>query len=158
MPLKDFVNRKYDYLAFQPVADRRDGLKDLALFDERTSGKICTGAQKLAQRWALEFLTERGSMPYLPERGCDFMTQIRQGRVRTQNDIIANFTSASLAITRNLRQEEYEGMPDDERFDRALLVNVILHPGYADLRVIIVSRAGITRTVIFPVETLPQVS
>jgi hypothetical protein len=158
MPLKDFINRKYDYLAFQPAADRRDGLKDLALYDERSSGKICTGAQKLAQRWALEFLTERGSMPYLPARGCDFMTQIRQGRVRTQNDIIANFTSASLAITRNLRQEEYEGMPDEERFDRALLANVILHPGYADLRVIIVSRAGINRTVIFPIETLPQVS
>ena len=86
------------------------------------------------------------------------MTQIRQGRVRTQNDIIANFTSASLAITRNLRQEEYEGMPDEERFDRALLANIILHPGYADLRVIIVSRAGISRTVIFPIETLPQVS
>lgn len=158
MSLKDFVNRKYDYLAFQPVADRSDGLQDMALYAENSSGKICTGAQKLAQRWALEFLTERGSMPYRPERGCDFMTQIRQGRARTQNDIIANFTSAGLAITRNLRQEEYDGMPAEEQFERALLANVIFYPGYADLRVIIVSRAGVARTVVFPIETLPQVS
>jgi hypothetical protein len=158
MSLKDFVNRKYDYLAFQPVADRSDGLQDMALYAESSSGKICTGAQKLAQRWALEFLTERGSMPYRPDRGCDFMTDVRQGRVRTQSDLLSNFVLASLEITRNLRREEYEEMPDDERFDQAILTNATLQPGYADLRVTVVSRAGTSRTIVFPIETLPQVS
>lgn len=155
MSLKTFANRKYDYLAFQPVDNRTDGLQDLALYDERTSGKICTGAQKLAQRWVLEFLTERGSMPYLPQRGCDFMRQLRRGRLRSQADIISEFVSADLAISQNLRGEEYEGMPDEERFERAILANVILQPGYADLRVIIVSRARETRTITLPIETLP---
>jgi hypothetical protein len=155
MSLKTFASRKYDYLAFQAVDARTDGLKDMALYDPATSGRICTGAQKLAQRWALEFLTERGSMPYRPERGCDFMTEIRRGRLRTQADIRGEFTLASLAITQNLRAEEYAGMPDEERFDRAVLANVILQPGYADLRVIIVSVAKETRTITLPIETLP---
>lgn len=155
MSLKTFVNRKYDYLAFQAVENRTDGLKDMALVADRTSGKICTGAQKLAQRWALEFLTERGSMRHLPERGCDFMDSVRRGILRSQVDIFSEFSGASLAITQNLRAEEYEGMPDEERFDRAILANVTLQPGSVDLRVIIVSRARESRVITLPIETLP---
>jgi hypothetical protein len=155
MSLKTFANRKYDYLAFQAAENRTDGLKEMALADERTSGKICTGAQKLAQRWTLEFLTERGSMPYLPARGCDFMTMVRRGRLRSQADIFSEFVSAALAITQNLRAEEYEGMPDEEQFDRAILANVTLQPGAAELRVIIVSRARESRVITLPIETLP---
>lgn len=154
MSLQDYATRKYDALAFQPV----DGLKNeigLALYSEDTSGRITTGIQKLAQRWALEFLTEKGSMPFLPERGNAFMVFVRRGRLRTQIDVISTFVTAGLQISRNLRAEEYAGMPDDERFDSAELLNVEILPGYINIRVMIMSRAGISRAVVLPIETLP---
>lgn len=155
MSLAAFANRKYDFLAFQPVALRTDGLKEMALYDPENRSKICIGPQKLAQRWALEFLTERGSMPYLPQRGTTFMTQVRQGRLRTTTEVQIAFNSAELSIARQLRAEEYPEMPDEERYDRAILVNIIAQPGYVDLRVIIVSRAGVRRQISLPIETLP---
>lgn len=155
MSLKDFANRKYDFLAFQPVAMRIDGLKEMALYDPDNRSKITTGPQKLAQRWVLEFLTERGSMPYLPARGTFFMTLIRQGRIRTETELRAAFNSAELAIARNLRAEEYPEMPDEERYDEALLGNVTAQPGTVDMQVVIISRAGDRRQVILPIETLP---
>jgi hypothetical protein len=127
----------------------------MALYDEDNSGRICTGIQKLAQRWTLEFLTETGSLPYLPDRGCDFMTVVRQGRLRTQANVIAAFNSASLLVDRNLRNEETETMPDDERFDAAELLAAAVVAGYLYLRVMIMSRAGDGRAVILPIETLP---
>ena len=155
MSLKDFANRKYDFLAFQPVATRTDGLKEMALYDPENRSKITTGPQKLAQRWTLEFLTERGSMPYRAQRGTLVMTLIRQGRIRNEIELRTAFNSAELAIARNLRAEEYAEMPDEERYDRAILANVIAQPGYIDLRVIIVSRAGVNRQITLPIETLP---
>lgn len=155
MPLADYANRKYDYLAFRNSRERGDALLDMALYNETTSGQICTGAQKLAQRWTLEFLTETGSMPGLPDRGCSFMTLVRAGALRTQPDVVAAFSTANLYITRNLTNEEPVTMPDDERFAVAELLSVALLPGYLNLHVMITSRAGDSRKVVLPVETLP---
>lgn len=155
MSLTDYAGRKYDYLAFRNVRATGEARLGMALYDGDTSGQICVGIQKLAQRWALEFLTEVGSMPGLPLRGCAFMALVRTGVLRTQADVIAAFNTEDLYITRNLRNEEYEGMPDDERFADAALTSVAILPGYMNLHVMITSRAGDARAVILPVETLP---
>ena len=155
MALQDYADRKYDYLAFRGVSVDGDTKLGLALYSEDTSGQICTGIQKLAQRWALEFLTEQGSMPGKPERGCDFMTLVRQGRLRTQFDVISAFNTANLFVTRNLRNEETDAMPADERFATAEILSVAVLPGYVNLRVMISSRAGEARAVILPISTLP---
>jgi len=154
MSLAEYANRKYDYLAFQGVKALGEARLGLALYAEDTSGQICVGIQKLAQRWALEFLTELGSMPGLPTRGSDFMTQVRQGSLRNEVDVVAAFGAASLYVERNLRNEEYENMPSDEQFDEAELTSVQFLPGYMNLRVMIYSRAGESRAAILPIETL----
>lgn len=155
MSLADYASRKYDYLAFRNVSTTGDAQLGLALYDGDTSGQICVGVQKLAQRWALEFLTELGSMPGLPARGSAFMTLVRRGALRNQADVIAAFNTEDLYITRNLLNEEYDGMPNDERFAAADLTSVAILPGYMNLHVMITSRAGDSRAVIVPVETLP---
>lgn len=157
MSLADFANRKYDYLALQNVNTARDNKLGLVLYDEDNNGRICVGIQKLAQRWTLEFLTERGSMPGLPARGTDFLTLVRQGRLRSQLDVTQNFYAANLRLRVTLQNEEYAGMPDDERFDTAELLSVTILPGYLNMRVMITSIAGDERAVILPVATLPQV-
>lgn len=155
MSLQDYATRKYDYLAFQKVDANKEAKLGLALYDEDTSGKICTGIQKLAQRWTMEFLTDLGSMPHLPNRGCEFLPLLRNGDLRTRNEIISVFSMASLTVSQNLQQEEYPGMPDDERLAEVELAYAEIQPGYLDLRVIIISRAGSSRAAILPIETLP---
>jgi hypothetical protein len=155
MGLQDFAERKYDFLALQNVNTLRESKLGLVLYDEDNSGKICAGIQKLAQRWALEFLTEKGSMPGLPARGSDFMTLLRQGMLRTQLDVTQSFNAANLRVRVTLQAEEYDGMPDDERFDDAELLSVAILPGYLNMRVMITSLAGDERAVILPVATLP---
>ena len=155
MSLQDYANRKYDFLVFKNVDLSKEAQLGLALYDEDTNGKICTGIQKLAQRWAMEFLTEQGSMPHKPERGCGFMTWLRFGRLQNRTDAVSAFVAANMTIANNLTLEEYAGMPDDERFESAELSNLAILPGYMELRVIIVSRAGVSRLAILPIETLP---
>lgn len=155
MSLADYANRRYDYLAFRGVAALGDQQLGLALYSEDTSGQICVGVQKLAQRWALEFLTEAGSMPYLPERGCAFMALVRSGRLRNQADVLAAFSAADIYIERNLRNEEDDTLPDDERFQSAELTTVAILPGYLSMHVMITSRAGEARALILPIATLP---
>jgi hypothetical protein len=122
---------------------------------EDTSGRIRVGVQKLAQRWALEFLTEIGSMPGKPKRGCDFMGNVRRGELRTQKQVVWSFLSSNLDVERNLKQEEYATMPTDEQFASATLTSVVFYPGYLELHVMITSVAGEARAAILPIETLP---
>lgn len=167
MSLQDYAQRRYDYLALQNIKSKGDSLLGLALFSADTSGKICVGVQKLAQRWLLEFLTARGTMPGLPDRGCDFMATALSGGFRTRRNVGAAFAAADLVIRRNLLAEEYTDMPADERFGSAELLSFDITPSatvnqksgttaaYLNMSVKINSAAGSNYTVIFPVETLP---
>lgn len=156
MALIDYKDRVYDVMAFQDVKRFGDAPLTMALFDAKTGGTIGTGSQKLAQRWILEFLTEVGSMPGLPNRGTEFMTRVRQGRIRTYNDVSSNFIFSELSARLNLQQEEADDWPLEERISSAELVSVEFAPGYANLKVELISLAGDARQVILPIATLPQ--
>lgn len=168
MSLADYVNRKYDYLALQNTTgpgSRRIGLE---LFNEMNSGQITTGAQKLAQRWLLEFLTETGSMPGLPDRGSNFMRAARSGGFRTPFNVRTEFAMADLTIRKKLQADETDNTPDDERFAAAEITNVAVLPGadvsqksgttavFLTLGVKITSRAGDAREIVLPIEVLPR--
>jgi hypothetical protein len=155
MSLADYATRKYDFLALQNPDALKERQLDMQLFSARTGGQICVGAQKLAQRLTLEFLTEIGSMPGRPNRGCNFMTRVRRGRIRTRLDIVQAFYAAALRIRTTLQAEEYVDMPPDEKLDDVELVAVTFLPGYLSLKVNILSVAGNSRPLILPIETLP---
>jgi hypothetical protein len=155
MSLQDYAQRKYDYLGLRNVNPVKEAKLGLELFNKDSNGQICVGVQKLAQRWLLEFMTELGSMPGLPERGCDFMTYVRQGRLRAQIEVQALFSAAELDVRRNLQREEYANMPDDERLANAALTGAAILPGYLQIRVKINNVLGDTREIIVPVSTLP---
>lgn len=155
MSLVDYAGRSYDFLALQNIKARGDARLGLELAKQGDSTYICVGVQKLAQRWLLEFLTERGSMPGLPARGTDFMTRVRQGRIRTEAALRAAFAFAEYDARVNLQKEEEITWPDDERLAGVNLISVAFLPGYANLRVGIASRAGVLRDIILPIATLP---
>lgn len=168
MALSDYVNRKYDYLGLQNTTGPGDRRLGLELFNKDTSGQITTGAQKLAQRWLLEFMTERGSMPGLPSRGSSFMRTARTGGFRTPLNVRTEFAVSDLNIKNNLRAEETDDMPDDERFGSAEITNVAILPGFdvsqksgttatfLMLGVKITSLAGDAREVVLPIEIVPR--
>lgn len=172
MALADYVNRKYDYLALQNTTAKTVGTNEkklgLELFNKTTSGKLTTGIQKLSQRWMLEFLTETGSMPGLPRRGTNFMRAARTGQFRVPLNVQTEFAAAEINIRRNLRSEETDDMPDDERYGDSEILNIAILPGFdvsqtsgttaafLSLGVKITSRAGDTRDVILPIEIVPR--
>lgn len=154
MSINDYKNRKYDFLAFKNVKPGPERQLGLALYSEDNNGQICVGIQKLAQRWALEFLTETGSLRGLPERGSSFLQALRTRNLRTSQDITFAFQAANLEIQRQLQAEEYAEMPDDEKFKTATLTGVTFYPGYLALNVMIESVAGEERAAILPLDTL----
>jgi hypothetical protein len=152
--MADYTNRAIDFLAAQNVQASGDSQLELALFSPDSSGYICAGIQKLAQRWLLEFLTEVGSMPGLPTRGTNFMTLVRNGSIRTTAAMRLYFNFAAVTAKTNLANEENATWPDDERIAGAELASLEFSPGSAKLYVIVYSRAGNAREVLFPVDTL----
>lgn len=155
MSLQDYAQRRYDFLALQDISYGRDAKLRFELFDAITAGKICVGAQKLAQRWLLEFFTETGSLIGSPKRGCEFMLAVRKNLLHTTVDVRITFANSVTDIGRNLREEEYVEMPPDERFSSAELLSVAILAGYLNLSVKINSLAGTARAIIIPVATLP---
>jgi hypothetical protein len=156
MALSDYKNRKYDFLALYNINRLKETQLDLELVKSGRAGHIATGPQKLVQRWLLEFLTERGSMPGLPNRGTDFMTLVRQGQLRTEAAVLAAFNFAAYDARVNLGKEENETWPNDERIGPVSVQSIAFLPGYAQIKFTIETRAGTARVIILPVATLPK--
>lgn len=116
-----YVGRTVDISAFQNISASQKKLLTQALAGPGKGGVINTGIAKLGQRFLLELLTEQGSMKFLPNRGCGFMTEARLGQIRTQVDLTASLSRALLNVQTNLRAEELDTDPLDERYGSAEL-------------------------------------
>jgi hypothetical protein len=149
--------RVYDVLAFQGAKLLGEVRLEQILFSEAAAGMLCTGIQKLAQRFVLEMLTEQGSMLYLPDRGTTFMIRLRQGYLRVEADVFIAFNLALNSAELSLTAEESNTDPADERYAGASLDLVIITVDTIILHVTLQSRAGNTRQVILPVATTPGV-
>lgn len=154
MPATDYINRRFDLLALQGA--QPTGLVPLKqqLFNGN-SGQICTGVQKMAQRWVLEFMTFTGSIPFQPNRGVDFVQFARTGRLRNEVDAIAEYNFAAVRIKQIMQNEEVEDMEDDERLDTDELLELALSADAVILSVKLTSRAGTSREAILPISMLP---
>jgi len=151
-PIK-YWGRTVDVLAFDGVQRGTESQVIQHLVFEGSNGALVTGIQKLAQRFLMELMTEIGSIPHLPERGCLFMTQARYGYWRTVADVRSAFYLGLFTVRTNLIREEDEDTPTDEQFDTAELVAVSLYQDQVSLRVKIISKAGTSLDVIYPIRT-----
>lgn len=148
--VQQYQGRTIDYLAFDDAKATGDALLSQALVKPGQSGAITTGIQKLVQRFLLELLTEVGSLDYQPDRGCLFITEIRSGVVRTSAGLFSAFATAESDIRNNLRNEDKFSDPDDERYQRATLISASLSGDLAFLNIRVLSVAGESREVIYP--------
>ncbi len=150
----DYIGRRFDVLALQDVALLGEARLSQKLF-EPNSGQVCTGVQKMAQRWVLEFCTVTGSLKFQPLRGVDFMQVARRGGFRSEADVIAEYNFAAVQIKQTMQNEEVAGMQDDERLALDELLELVLEPGRLSIKVRLTSVAGETRRVILPISTSP---
>lgn len=155
----DYTGRTVDLAAFQGHELGAEVLlgQSLAGTGVAAGGLVVTGTLKLAQRFLVILLTEQGSLRYLPDAGCGFMTDARLGRWRTPADVRQSFHSALLDVQRQLGQLELPGDPDDERLAGVTVLAVELNPAdRAGLRLRLTTRAGTARTFIAPLSVVPR--
>ena len=149
--------RVYDVLALQGAKPIGEVLLQQILFTDAAAGMLCTGIQKLAQRFVLELLTELGSMLYLPNRGTRFLIQFYQGLLRTETDVFIAFNLALNDLELSLTAEELDTDPLDERYGSANLDSVLITNGNIIMHVTLRSLAGRSRQVIMPISTTPGI-
>lgn len=146
--LADYLGRRIDVVAWHGSAARGVVQLQPFLVNEDSSGEICTGIVKLAQRFLLELLTERGSIKHQPSRGCQFMTLLQSGKARTTADLQAIFALAELEIRTNLHADELADDPDDERYAGATLIGTTVTPGRVIIGIRIASVAESVKVVL----------
>lgn len=142
----------YDVATLQPVTGIQGNVVP-ALVTPTSSGRQITGIEKLTQRFMMEFLTELGSMPYNPNRGCVFLAMVKAG-VASERQVFDAFNASMLQVTNNLQSEESPDDPDDERFAGAILQSLVVTPGVAFLNVFVQSRAEAISEISVPVSTV----
>ena len=115
-------------------------------------GGACYGLQKLCQRFTMLLLTERGSMKFLPERGCNFISLMRNA----QNEayVRSAFTLACVDLRKQLTEEENDSMRPSERFGSVELVDVSFWFDTVSMTIRLYSQDGNSSDVILPVYTV----
>ena len=151
----DYINRKFDLLALRGARPAGDTLLDQTLIGADAAGEVCTGVQKLAQRWVLHFLTVRGSMRFLPLRGSTFMAEFWRGEMRTEADVVTSFAIAEAEIRRAMQNEETPADHPEEQLERATLLEIAISADGISLQIEVTSAAGTSRQVILPIPHLP---
>jgi len=150
-----YIGRTFDLLVLQGATRAGSAQLQHTIFGEESSSEVCTGVQKLAQRWAMKFLTIAGSMPYLPDEGTDFVRLLQQGLLRDEAEALAAFTIAAVQVRTSMQAEEDSSMDDEDRMDTATLKRLALSNQWVSLTVEIYSLAGTSREVILPIPYLP---
>lgn len=153
--LTDYIGRTVDIAAFKGWKPNEHVQVEQALILPGKSGELITGIEKLIQRFAIELLTEAGTLVYLPARGTGFMTSARAGFWRTTGDVQDAFSLSLIDLRNNLQAEESSSDPDDERFEDAELLAVSLLGDSVTMSVKITSLAGTTFTAILPITVTP---
>ena len=148
--ISEYAGRTSDVLAFDGMKQQGDVRLTQELVAPGESGALTTGIQKLAQRFLLELLTEKGSLLYDPDRATFFITNFRMGLMQTSQDLYSSFSSAVADAKIQLSQEESDQDPLDERFSDASLLGASLLGDQASLSIRLTSQAGDSRVVIYP--------
>lgn len=149
MATTDYIGRTVDLWIFQKQEQPSVPLTQ-SLFIP-IPGYICTGIEKLVQRWLIEFCTELGSMPFQPTRGTPFFTKFKRGVLRSEIDILAEFGFASDRIFNTMLSSISPTAPDDERLESAILTETAILADQLQLTIAIRSAAGTSRQVILPI-------
>jgi len=127
-----------------------DGQITQSLADETTSGEVVSGATKLAQKFFILLLTRKGSVPYLPNQGTNFLNRFSSGMISNEADLFVNFAAAMVDIGPQLRNAQAVDDQPDEKYVRAVAEQIFILPDQVEMRIRIDSEQGEGITVLLP--------
>lgn len=138
---------------------------DLALFNnsgvlsgvnDASITSLVTGTAKVGQVFTTLLMTELGSNALDTECGCDFMTQLNSGAIRTDLDLTSAFNQSASDIVAYLDSLLTGSEPDDEVIVSVDLTNFELVPPYVALYITIWTRAGSSRIISLPITSIEE--
>ncbi len=147
----NYYNRSIDLSVFQGVKESGMVTVDQSLFNN--GGEVCTGIQKLIQRWLVAFLTPEGTVKFHPERGTEFLSE--SVNFRNEMEAETEFYLCNSDACDQLREEEDSDMPDEERIDSVELKSVVVSATGFSLSVKLTSLAGESTPLILPITINP---
>ena len=142
MAVSDYIGRTIDVLAFQGGTAVGEVELDRALVGDTGEGAITTGIQKLAQKWLLTLLNEKGTVKYKPNFGTTFMSELRMGNVSTDQNLFALFNATELDVKAQLLADEDETTPADEQYKESNIISATVIPGYVNITVTLASQSS----------------
>ncbi len=120
------------------------------VFQFGDESKIITGISKLTQMFVKELLTVQGEIKGNPDAGCNFLEDVRTGKIQTEQDVQAYFGLAADTIISRFELTQPEDTPDDERLTQVILNNFAMETGKLTLNVTLETAAGVSRDIYLP--------
>lgn len=152
---EQYVDRTIDILAFRGG----QGSPGAVLLEQRLSregdpGQVCTGVQKLVQRFVIALFTIRGSVRANPEFGTDFLSRVTGGFVHNGTQLMAEFAAAEVELAPLLARESRATDPADEVYRKATAISADVSRGHLRLRVQLETASETSVQFILPVLSL----
>jgi len=136
----------FDVAAFQsssPYASQ-------TLADSQNNGQTLTGMAKLSQRFILELMTGKNSVP-LSTEGCNFVARLKAG-VASETDVFLAFHSSLGDVAKLLASQESSTDTPDEQLASVAVISLLLDAssGSLSLALRLRNKAGVTHRVSLP--------
>jgi hypothetical protein len=153
----DYTGRTVDLETLQTIKTPAPPTSlQLTLRNGGVSRRI-TGIQKLAQRYATIFLTQKGTVGYAATQGSNFIGPATGGLIANGANLTHFFNVANFQTLRQLQKEDSDPRlgptpPDDERILTATLLDFEVNQfeGKLSLKVSLTSLAGQNYTYVLP--------
>ena len=151
----DYSNRQLDLEIMQTVIRPVDSVL-LSLSLTKQPIKVITGMQKLAQRFALTFLTQLADVHFDQTFGTDFWAALVQGAAQNTGQLQVAITLASTEAVAIMNNDDvdviYGAIPADEQLVSANLLDftVDTSSGTIYLQIELINQAGDSYVYVLP--------
>lgn len=149
----NYIGRRKDISILQyPDASVIDAQTVAPVFGRTT--RMCTGTQKLVQRYAIILLTNINSQENFPSFGTNFLYPLRAGISPVDNlQATQIFKLASYTAVNTLKRYQIDNpdIPLDETISTAELTDISVYGGSASFEVTIKTEAGDTIDFVVPI-------
>lgn len=142
-----YPDRSFDLCIMHGVKRTGPSLITASVF--QNGGAVCTGIQKLIQRFYIELLTPANSMRFFEGRGCDFLKDVFNAH--SDEEVKTAFLFALMDVKLQLQSEEEDDWPDDERFLNAELIDTAFFGSTLSAAVRVISRSKESAEIILPI-------
>lgn len=147
----NYYKRSIDLSVFQGIDEKRMVTVNQSLFNN--GGEVCTGIQKLIQRWLITFLTPKGAVKFHPNWGTDYIAE--SAGFHSEIDAEIAFYSANADACEQMRREEDKNMELEECIEKVNLDSISVYDTGFSLHVTIVSRFGEAAPLVLPINVNP---